>query len=161
MKEWLTVHDLNTAERVVLVSFRLWALRIAAPNRTHMNWEAAFEAASIGNIACPVFDALMGTLFSTSRRVIEVHRATCACMSVDEQELILCIGLCQNDQADAATEILSQWLPPAAAGIIVSQASNLSMVMRNAGLFFPSRKSGLLPSLKIPTGVGLGLHFVH
>ncbi len=161
MREQLTVHEFNTAEKLILIGFRLWALPFAAPHQPYMNWRVSFQAAHVEAIACTLFDALMATLFSTSRRTIEVHRATCIGISVDEYELIRCIGLCQNDQADAATEILAQWLPLTAARVVISQASNLAAVMRNAGLFFPLRESAALPSPKIPAGVGHGLHFVH
>lgn len=157
----LTVHNLNTAERLLLISFRLWALPIAVPNRVHMDWRAGFRVTSIDQIACSIFDALLNTLFSSTRRVIEVHREMCAGISLDEREFIRCIGLHQNDHIDAAADVLANWVRPEAIHIAASHAAQLAEAMRGAGLFLPLREDEPMLSRAISAGVGHGLHFLH
>lgn len=157
----ITVYELNNAERFLLISFRLWALPIAMPDRDHMDWRAGFRTARIDEVASTAFDTLLATLFSSSKRTIEVHRAMCVGMSRDEREFIRCISLHQNDQLDAAAEILETWLSPTAARVAASQAGNFSEAIRGAGLFLPCRKFESASARNIPVGVGHGLYFVH
>lgn len=161
MNEQLTVYELNTAERLLLLSFRLWALPIAAPEKEHMNWRSGFQAVNIGKSVYVIFDSLLATLFSASKRTIEVHHAMCVGMSLDEREFLRCIGLRQNDRVDSASEVLAKWLPLSAARVALSKATNLAEVMYNAGLFLPLREIELMPLQHRPQGAGRGLYLVH
>lgn len=157
----LTIHELNTAERLLVISFRLWALPIAGPDRRHPDWRAGFRAAGIEDAAHTLFDPLLDTLFSASHRVIAVHRSMCVGVSLDEREFLRCIGLRQNDRIDGASQILADWLPPTAARVAASLAGSLAEALRAAGLVLPPRQFELNATRPLPAGVGHGLHLLH
>lgn len=157
----LTLHELNTAEKLLVVSFRLWALPFAAPDRRHPDWRAGFRAAGIEDAAHTLFDPLLDTLFSASHRVIAVHRSMCVGISLDEREFLRCIGLRQNDRIDGAAQILAEWLPPTAARVAASLVGSLAEALRAAGLVLPLRQFELNTARQFPIGMGHGLHLLH
>lgn len=157
----LAMHELNAAERLLVLSFRLWALPHAQPDRIHPDWRGGFRSSGLDEVACTLFDPLLATLFSASLRPIEVHRSMCVGVSRDEEEFLWCVGLHQSDRADEAAEILANWLPPAAARVATSLIRNLAESLRIAGLSLLTHQFEHMPSRQLPAGVGQGRHSIH
>lgn len=157
----LAIHELTPAERLLVVSFRFWALPHAQPDGLHPDWRAAFRSAGLGNVECELFEALLAILFSASRRPIEVHRAACVGVSRDEEEFLWCIGLHQSERTDEAAEILSKWLRPAAVGVSASLMSNLAESLRVAGIVLFKHQFEHVPSRKFTMHIVKGSRSVH
>jgi hypothetical protein len=130
----LAMWELNAAERLLVISFRLWALPYAQPENAHPDWSDGFRSSGLDELADTLFDPLMFTLFSESLRPIRVHHAMCVGVSLDEEAFLFCVGLCQSDRGDDAAKILSGWLPPATARVAESLFRNLAEALRLAGL---------------------------
>lgn len=157
----LAMHELNPAERLLVLSFRLWALPHAQPERLHPDWRGGFKSSGLDEVACTLFDPLLATLFSASRRPIEVHRAMCVGVSRDEEEFLWCVGLHQSARADEAAIILESWLPPAAARVVTSLIGHLAESLRLAGLLLLTHQFEHHSSRSLAANVGQGRHLLH
>lgn len=161
----LGVHELRTAEGLVLVSFRLWALRHARDGSARLpDWRAGLRAARMEEAASQLFDPLLGVLFASSRRPIEVHQATCYGISRDEGLFLSCIALYQHQQMALAEQLLVEWLPPAAARVAASLAMRFAAALEVARLLLPLRRADAVEQYEyvpVMAGVGRGFSLLH
>lgn len=161
MCDHLSMDELNTAERLLVLSFRLWALPHAVPDQAHPEWRAGLRAAGLEGEAQLLFDPLLDTLFSSTQRVIEVHRAMCLGISQDESEFLRCIAMYQNARDEDARQILADWIPPASMRLATCLAASLADALKGAALMLPVRESDRMSLLSTAAGIGRGLHLVH
>lgn len=161
----LAVNELRTAESLVLVSFRLWALCHARDVCTHVpSWHAGLRAAGMEAAARQLFDPLLGVIFASSRRPIEVHRSSCYGISRDEGQFLTCIALYQHQQMERADSVLSEWLPPAAARVAASLGMRFAAAMEVGRLLLPLRRADAIELGEYTTmgaGFGRGLSLLH
>lgn len=163
MCDHLSMDELNTAERLLVLSFRLWALPHAVPDQAHPEWRAGLRAAGLEEEAQLLFDPLLDTLFSSTQRVIEVHRAMCFGISQDESEFLHCIAMYQNGRDEGARQILADWIPPASMRLASCLAASLADALKGVALMLQLREPNGIPALS-PTAAGIGgrgLHLVH
>lgn len=160
----LAVHELRTAESLVLVSFRLWALCHMRHGHHRMpDWRAGLRAAGMEDAARQLFDPLLGVLFASSIRPIEVHHTSCYGISRDEGLFLSCIALYQHQQMEWAEQLLAEWLPPTAARVASSLAMRFAAALEVARLLLPLRRADAAAHEFTPmsAGVGRGLHLLH
>ncbi len=161
--EDLPLHELRTAESLVLVSFRLWVLcHIRAPQSRMPDWRAGLRAAGMEMSARQLFDPLLGVIFASGHRPLEVHHTGCLGISRDEGALLSCIALYQHQQVDLADTLLAEWLPPAAVRVASSLAMRFAAALEVARLLLPLRRvmpDG--PRQCVVTGVGQGARLLH
>ncbi len=161
----IAVQELRTAESLVLVSFRLWALcHIHAAGARLPDWRAGLRAAGMEEAARQLFDPLLGVIFAGSRRPIEVHHASCYGISRDEGLFLSCIALYQHQQMSAAEQLLAQWLPPTAARVAASLAMRFAAALEVARLLLPLRRTEAIEShidTPVTAAVGRGFSLLH
>lgn len=160
-KSQLMIGELTTAESLLVVSFRLWALPYAQPQETHPDWRAGFLAAGMVDAARTIFDPLVATIFTASRHLIGVHRAQCRGVSSEESRFLRCMAHFQHENIDDASGILASWLHPGGARVAASLAPRLASAMEAAGLMLPMRESGEAILQRIPAGTGRGIALLH
>jgi hypothetical protein len=131
--------QLSTAEHLVVISLRLWALPYLLPQRHHPDWRAGLRAAGTAEASIGCFDSLLEVLFTASRNGIEVHRLECKGISRHEGWLLHCISLYQHDRVAEAETILAVWLAPNVATMAGSLAMQLASALDAARLIIPPR----------------------
>lgn len=152
---------LGTAAGLLVVSFRLWALPYARPERPHPDWRAGLRAAGLGEIAQTLFDPLLATIFTAARRPIEVHQLGCRGVSGDERRFLDCVTCYQHDRLDDAMALLASWLHPSGARIAGALALRLAAALGGGGLLLPRHTADGAALRQIPAGAGPGLALVH
>lgn len=161
----LGVHELRTAESLVLVSFRLWALCHTRQGYHRVpDWRAGLRAAGMEDVSRQLFDPLLGVLFASSIRPIEVHQASCYGISRDEGLFLSCIALYQHQQMALAEQLLAQCLPSTAARVAASLMMRFAAALEVSRLLLPLRRAEAVETFEympMASGVGRGLHLLH
>lgn len=137
----LTIPELEMSERLLIISFRLWALPHVQPEYEHPDWRAGLVSAGLEMVTHALFNPLLEVLFSTTRRSITVHRAMCVGISHDERVFLRCISLYQNARRETGREIIEAWLTPEAWRVADILASALADTLQTAGIKLPLRET--------------------
>jgi hypothetical protein len=131
--------DLRTAELFVISSLRLWVLPHRDPTGVHPDWRGGFVAAGIDDFGAPAFDGLFQIVAATARRSLDVRCLRCARLGEDEGFLLQLLSLLQRERTEAASAILRDWLPSAAARLALLPAQGFARALMEGGLSIPVR----------------------
>lgn len=161
----LSICRMGTAERLVVMSFRLWALPSAHPEYSHPDWIVGFRALGLEHTGFALFNPLLDTIFSSSQRVIEIHQLKCCSVTSDEALFLRCLSFYQHQKADQAEAILAAWLPTPATRVAASLASRFAAALDAAQLMLPLHEthaqSHRLLGRVVASGAGPGLTLIH
>jgi len=81
----MSVHDLTTAENLVLCTFRFWALTHAANYGGAVpDWRGGLRASGLSRVAETLCDPLLRTIFTGARSGLEMQHAGCRGISRGE-----------------------------------------------------------------------------
>lgn len=161
----LSVCRMTKAERLVAMSFRLWALPYAHAEQSHPDWMIGFRTLGLEHIGLELFHPLMETIFESTQRIVEIHHLKCCSVTDDEAFFLRCISLYQHQKIDEAKLILAAWLPQGSARIAASLASRLAAALDAAQLSLPlhqapERNYRIMEKL-VANGAGPGLGLIH
>lgn len=131
--------DLRTAELFVVSSLRLWVLPHRDPTGIHPDWRGGFVAAGIDDVGAPAFDQLFRIVAAAACRSLDVRCLRCARLGEDEGFLLQLMSLLQRERIAAASAILADWLPSAAARMALLPARGFALALVDAGLPIPVR----------------------
>jgi len=135
-----SVRDLTTAESLLLVSFRLWALHQAqGPEAALPSWRTGLDSVGLAGAVDLLFCPLMETVFSGARRVPEVQQMGCRRISRDESVFLGCIANYHHQQMLEAEILLARWLQPTAVRVASSLAMRLAAALEAVHLSLPLR----------------------
>lgn len=59
----LTIPELDMSERLLIISFRLWALPHVQPEYVHPDWRAGLSSAGLEMVTHALFNPLLEVLF--------------------------------------------------------------------------------------------------
>lgn len=135
-----SVHDLTTAESLLLVSFRLWALHQAqGPEAGLPSWRTGLDSVGLQSAVGPLFCPLMETIFSAARRIPEVQQMGCRRISRDESVFLGCLANYHHQRMLEAEILLARWLQPPAVRVASTLAMRLAAVLEAVNLLLPLR----------------------
>jgi hypothetical protein len=97
------------------------------------------EAAGLGASAADDFANLFGLVAAAPRRKLDVGWPHCPVLSPDEGRLVQLMGFLQRNRINQASEILADWLTPAAARHALAPASSVARGFGRLGLIVPHR----------------------
>jgi len=131
------IHDLRTAEMLVVSVLRLWAEPLRAPEETHPHWQDGLTAAGLSNDAAVAFDTVMRITVSAAVRPLDIHRPHCPMLGQDEGLLLDMIRLLQQGRHGEAGVLLSDWLALAGVRMALAPLCILASALDKAGLRMP------------------------
>lgn len=136
----LQVPQLHTAESLVLISFRLWALDHCRQNMQPVpDWRLGLQAARLPPCTEGMFDQLLHGIFSGARQILQVQHWGCVGISPDEMTFLQVLSLHQNQQFTQAEFLLHQWLAPTAARVSSAMVLGLCQRLESRGYYLPLR----------------------
>jgi hypothetical protein len=140
-----SMRDLDPPERLIVWTFRRWALGLRQNNAEHWSF-VWFEftkqfGARGGREALSEFACLIKGLQCYTRRALQHHQPCCPCLAADEVALVALVAACQSRQANRA-RALAEWLVlPDGAGELLAAATRLARVMGRHALTLPIRSN--------------------
>jgi hypothetical protein len=133
------VSELKSAEAFLLVTLRLWAAPHKEPAAgPYPDWREGFAASGIGDEGADAFDQLFLIVVKSAIRSLDVRCPRCRHIGEDEHMFLTAIGLLQRNHWNAAEDLLTCWLPAAAARAALVQAIGLAGAMSAIGMILPS-----------------------
>jgi hypothetical protein len=135
----MPLKELRTAELLLTVTLRLFALAWRARGEAHPDWRGGMLAAGLAPDAIAAFDGLLAVVVVARRRPLEVGCPHCRALSHDEGRLLQMISLFQHGRGEAAEAVLDEWLPPSALRLAAASAQTLAQAMARADLIVPWR----------------------
>ena len=126
---------LRTAESLLLVTLRLYALRRYVRNAP--DWRNGLRAAGVSEFTLTALGGFLTVIASSARRSLEVRSLRYGYVSEDEDRFLRVIGALQNRRPHEAAEILGAWLPASACRLAVDPAELLANGLTLSGLFVP------------------------
>jgi hypothetical protein len=133
-----SLFDLRTPELFIVTVLRLWAAGHGDTIRP-ADWPNAFRAVGIEEGAAPAFGSLIRIVASAARRPLDIRVRHCRWLGGDEGRLLRLISLMQRDRLVEASAVLADWLPPAAARLVMRDAQILADALARSGLVVPLR----------------------
>jgi hypothetical protein len=152
---------LETAEMLLAVTLRLYALPWQEPDRDHPDWREGLQAGSLPPWTSLAFEALLRIVVAATRRPLDVRCLHCPSLGYDEGRLLQLIGLFQHRRNEEAAAVLESWLPTAACRLAVSPACGLAKGLRQADLVIPLRRRVTAPIPPHHIAIHPGLMLVH
>ncbi len=133
----MRIHDLRTAEMLVVSVLRLWAEPLRLPEETHPHWQDGLTAAGLVNDAAVAFDTVMRIVVAATTRPLDIHRPPCPTLGADEALLLDMIGLLQQGRHGEAGVLLADWLPLAGVRMAMAPLCILANALQRSGLRMP------------------------
>ncbi len=151
--------ELGTAEILLAVSLRLFALPWQEPGRDHPDWRKGLAVGRLPPWTANAFEALFGVVIAATRRPLDVRCLDCPRLGYDEARLLQIVSLLQHRRIAEAEAVLETWLPDAARRFALSPAAALARALRQADLVVPLRHAIApnLPAHQLSTNPGLAL----
>jgi hypothetical protein len=134
------IGGLTPGELFPLLALRLWAGPHRDPGGSHADWREGFRLADLDAEAVADFDGFMRIVLTAAIRPLDVRCARCPRLGADEAAFLVALGSLQRQRPLAASRLLGDWMPPAAARIALRQAGGLARAMADAGLWIPSAR---------------------
>jgi hypothetical protein len=129
--------ELCSAETLVLMTLRLWALPHRYPLKVFPDWRNGLNQSGAGEQACAAFSSLMNILLSYSQRLMDV-RCTCnSKLGYDEACLLQTLGMLQANRHQEAQDILTDWVPLPVQDMALLCAMHLAEALRKAQILIP------------------------
>lgn len=129
--------ELCSAETLLLMTLRLWALPQRYPMKEFPNWRTGLNQSGAGEQACAALSSFMNILLSYSQRLMDV-RCTCNTqLGYDEGCFLQILALLQANQHWEAQAILADWVPLPVQGMALMCAMHLAESLRKAQVIIP------------------------
>lgn len=150
--------ELGTAEALLTVTLRLFALPWRKPDDSHPDWREGFDAANLPCWAGVSFAALFHIVIAARRRPLDVRDLHCPELGYAEGRLLQMVSLLQHSQIGPAEAVLESWLPDAALRMALSPAAGLARALAQADLIVPLRPGMTkFPAYQLRANPGLTL----
>jgi hypothetical protein len=129
----LRVDDLNTAEILVLWSFRVWVRCNSEQTALQQILKEGFEIANVPE-AYLKFDEMMSYTQSLLTASVEVRRIKCRSVNRDEITLLSAIAELQINETSFFAAAMSRWIPVEYIEEIIPASSAFATLMANQDL---------------------------
>lgn len=151
--------DLRTAETLLTVTLRLFALPWREPGQIHPDWREGLRAGDLPAHTAQAFEGLLQVVIVATRRPLDVRCLSCPQLGYDEGRLLQIVSLLQHRRGADAEAVLESWLPAAACRFAMPPAVDLAQALRQAGLVIPLRRNvtEAIPAHHISSNPGLML----
>lgn len=151
--------ELKTAENLLVLTLRLFALACCEPDGRYPDWRDGLRVGNLPGCTPAAFESLLRVVVAAARRPLDVRRLECPRLGYDEARLLQIVSLLQHRRRAAAEAVLESWVPPAACRLAISPAMGLAAALRLADLVVPLRPCApmAVPSHQLHANPGLGL----
>jgi hypothetical protein len=129
----LCVDDLNTAEKLVLWSFRVWVRCNSEQTALQQTLKDGFETANVPE-AYLKFDQMMSYTQSLLNASVEVRCIKCRSVNRDEITLLSAIAELQKNETVLFAAAMSRWIAVEYIEEIIPASSEFATLMANQGL---------------------------
>lgn len=150
---------LTTAETLLTVTLRLFALSLREPGGDHPDWREGLREGTLPFWTATLFESFFSLVVAATRRPLDVRCMNCPHLGYDEGRLLQIVSLLQHKRDDDAEAVLESWLPPSACRIAMSPAEGLARGLAQAELVIPLRQVVVpsLPAHQLAANPGLAL----
>ncbi len=129
----LSVDQLNTAEKLVLWSFRVWVRGNSSQIALQQTLKDGFDIANVPD-AFLKFDEMMSVTQSLLKISVEVRCVKCRSVNPDELTLLSAISGLQHNKFDHFTASMSHWIPNEYISEIIPPCLEFAGLMANEKL---------------------------
>lgn len=137
----LSLHELTTAESLLLISYRLWLLHhTQGPAAQYLpDWRTGLASVGLALAADKLFEPLAETTLTGARRPVEIPALRCRRISQQESFLLGCHAQLQHHLLEDAGRTLAHWLTPTAGRAASPLLWRFAMALNTVQLVLPLR----------------------
>jgi len=144
------------------MTLRYFAQQCRDPASISPGWRDGFHAAGIDDCGVPAFDGLFSIGAAAALHPLDVRCPRCRFLGKDERLFLQLVSFLQYRQIGEAGQILTGWLPPAAAQMAMLPALGLARALVRSRMIVPRRQTEETISTRTASALGdHGLALVH